>query len=190
MSSRGLIGGFIGSFLGGAFGPTGSQIGWLVGSSLTGGNDANQQTPGDLRVQTAGYGGKITQVIGTQRLAGNVIWAQDMTTYTFDDTTGQVGYKLTCAIALCEGEVLGWNKIWINDVLSVDTTDGTARPGIGKFYRGTSTQTANSTIEEIEGVGNVPAFRNICYVVLKDFDLGPSNAFPKFEFQILKEGGL
>lgn len=42
-------------------------------------------------------------------------------------------------------------------------------------------------MESYEGVGNVPAYRGICYVVLNEFDLGPSDRIPKFEFQVLKD---
>lgn len=189
MAGRGLVGGFIGAFLGGAFGATGSQIGWLIGSNLAA-EGPGMQDPGDLRTQTSGYGLPIPKVIGEQRLAGNIIWAQPLQPYELDEDTGQVGYKLTCAIALCEGEVVGWNRIWINDELVVDCTDGVARPGVGKFYRGTDTQLPDPTIESYEGVGNVPGYRGICYVVLNEFDLGPSNRIPKFEWQILRDGVL
>jgi hypothetical protein len=189
MAGKQLIGGFIGAFLGGAFGATGSQIGWLIGSNLAA-EGPGMQDPGDLRTQTSGYGIPIPKIVGSQRLAGNLIWVQDLEPYELNESTGQVGYYLTCAIALCEGETLGWNRIWINDDLVVDTTDGIARPGVGKFYTGSSTQLPDPTIESFEGVGNVPAFRGISYVVLNRFDLGASSSIPKFEFQVLKEGGL
>ena len=148
MSKKGLIGGVVGAFLGGFFGPTGSQIGWILGSALgTDPTSPEARDPGDVRVQTSGYGGFIPQIVGQQRLAGNIIWSRDLTTYVFNETTGELGYKLTCAIAFCEGEVLGWNKIWMDDELVVDCTDGTAKPGIGKFYTGSQSQTADPTIE-------------------------------------------
>ncbi len=184
-----LVGSFVGYFLGGVFGPTGAQIGWLLGSALTA-DGLEKQRPGDLRTQTSGYGLPVTKVVGAQRVAGNIIWSKELVPYELDPDTGQLGYKLSCAIALCEGEVLGWNRIWINDELVVDCTDAVARPGVGTFYTGSTTQTPDPTIESHEGVGNVPGFRGICYVVLDNFDLGPNNAVPKFEFQVLKEGGI
>lgn len=186
-----LVGGVVGAFLGGFFGPIGAQIGWVVGSALT--TDpvsAEPRDPGDTRVQTAAYGGQIPQIIGRQRLAGNIIWSKDLDTYLFDPNTGLLGYKLTCAIAFCEGEVLGWNRIWMDDELVVDCTDGIAKPGLGNFYPGSLTQNPDPVIESYEGVGNVPGYRGICYVVLNQFDLGPSNRIPKFELQLLKEGGF
>ena len=186
-----LVGSFVGAFLGGFFGPTGAQLGWLIGSALTAEEaEVQAQTPGNVRTQTSGYGVVIPKVVGTQRVAGNIIWGRDLTTYVLDENTGQIGYRLTCAIHICEGEVLGWNRIWMNDKLVVDCTDAVARPGVGTFYTGTMTQTADPTIESYEGVGNVPGYRGGCYVVLNNFDLGPSNSVPKFEFQILKEGGV
>lgn len=183
-----LVGGFVGAFLGGFFGPTGAQLGWLIGSALTTDpTSPESRDPGDVRVQTANYGVFIPKIVGKQRLAGNIIWSRDLTTYTFDPNSGQLGFKLTCAIAFCEGEVLGWNRIWMDDKLVVDCEDGIAKPGLGKFYTGSTTQTADPTIESYEGAGNVPAYRGICYVVLNQFDLGPTNRIPKFELQILKE---
>lgn len=180
-----LIGGFLGAFAGGYFGATGAQLGWLAGSYLARPRGFPQSNADQLRTQTSGYGLAIPNIVGTQRLAGNIIWAQPRKSYKFDD--GIEGFKLTCAIALCQGPVVGWNRIWIDDELKVDCTDGTPRRGIGKFYTGTQTQTVNDTMEDIEGLNNVPAYRGICYVVLKDFDLGPSKRIPKFEWQVIKD---
>ena len=52
-------------------GPTGAQIGWVLGSAY----QTSQQTivqgqVGDLRVQTASYGGNIPIVFGKQRVDG------------------------------------------------------------------------------------------------------------------------
>ena len=188
---KSLVGGFVGAFLGGVFGPVGSQLGWIIGSALT--NDpasTEPPQPGDTRVQTASYGTFIPKIVGQQRLAGNIIWSRPLSTYTFDEATGQLGYKLTCAIAFCEGEVLGWNRIWMDEELVVDCTDGIAKPGLGTFYVGSDSQTADPVMESYEGAGNVPGYRGICYVVISDFDLGPVNRIPKFELQILKEGGF
>jgi len=186
-----LIGSFVGAFLGGFFGPTGAQIGWVLGSALTTDpSELDTRDPGDTRVQTANYGIAIPEIVGEQRLAGNIIWSRDLTPYTFDETTGQLGYKLTCAIAFCKGPVVGWNKIWVDDELKVDCTDGIAKPGLGKFYTGSLTQTADPTMESYEGAGNVPGYRGICYVVLNNFDLGPINRIPKFELNILKNTGF
>lgn len=162
------------------------QIGYLLGSYYANKNNKKPQTsdPNDLRTQTSGYGNPIPVVVGTQRLAGNIIWTQPLKEYEKD---GQKGYKLTCAIALCEGPVLGWNRIWINDELMVDCTDGVPRRGIGKFYLGNTTQTADPTIVSYEGSNNVPGYRGICYVVLNDFDIGPNKGIPKFEWQVLKD---
>lgn len=162
------------------------QIGYLIGSYYANKDREDNKTddPKDLRVQTSGYGKSIPRIVGKQRLAGNIIWSQPLKEYKWDDNV--TGYKLTCAIALCEGPVLGWNRIWIDDELKVDCTDGTARKGVGKFYLGNYTQTADPTMESYEGAGNVPAYRGICYVVLNEFDLGPSDRIPKFEFQVLK----
>lgn len=65
----------------------------------------------------------------------------------------------------------------------VDWTDGFVS-GL-TIYTGTTTQNPDPLMEGILGVGNVPAYRNIAYVVLDRFILAPfGNRLPNFTFQL------
>lgn len=50
------------------------------------------------------------------------------------------------------------------------------------FYTGSQSQTADPTMVGIEGVGNVPAYRGTCYVVLKNLEVTKySGSMPTFD---------
>lgn len=59
-------------------------------------------------------------------------------------------------------------------------------------YPGTTTQTADPTMEAALGVGNVPAYRGIAYVLFQNLDLTTEfrNAVPNFEFEIEADTSL
>jgi len=59
-------------------------------------------------------------------------------------------------------------------------------------YPGTATQTADPTMEAALGVGNVPAYRGIAYVVFQNLDLTTEfrNSVPNFEFEIEADTSL
>lgn len=100
-------------------------------------------------------------------------------------------YSVTCAIGLCEGPIYGIRRIWIGTKLIYDggTTDlataiaGGAYTGFiaptedgisgGSFsvYFGTDTQQPDDRLQATLGVDNVPAYRGLAYIVLKDYPL-------------------
>ena len=183
-------------------GPTGAQIGWMLGSYLSADQaEAGQPTVGDLRVQTSQYGGNIPMIIGEQRVTGNIIHATDKTTYTIESgggggkgggstpTTVQTGYKVTMAIAICKGPIKGISRVWADGELIIDARVD-ANPLIGDLYLGTDTQNPDPTLQSVHGAADVPAYRGLAYIVLNNFDLGVSGRIPNFSFEVIKEGGL
>lgn len=59
----------------------------------------------------------------------------------------------------------------------------------GKDQDGTSPQTADSTLTAVEGTGNVPAFRNTAYVVLKNLKITNwGGSVPSFEALVQENG--
>ena len=172
-------------------GPTGAAIGWSIGSASQA-PDVEAPGVGDLRVQTSQYGVAVPMVSGKQRVSGNIIWSADKTTY--ENTSGgkgggpevtTVGYKISLAIALCQGPILGVTRVWEQGKLTADVNSSQTRLP-GKLYLGSNTQTPDPTMEAHEGVGNVPAYRGISYIVLEDFDLGQTGAIPQFSFEVVK----
>ena len=179
-------------------GPTGAQVGWMVGSTIQGSRQTiRQDSVGDLRIQTAQYGIPIPYVLGKQRVAGNIIWASEKKKYEIKTKTGKgggptvitTGYKQDMAILLCKGTIAGVVRMWANNKLIVDGTPET-RLLPCKVYRGTQAQMPDVTMEAALGVGNVPAYRGLAYVVIKDFDLGTSGAVPNFSFEVYGPTGF
>lgn len=169
-------------------GPLGAAIGWSVGSYAVA--EDPEVNVNDLRVQTASYGVGIPLLTGKQRLTGNIIYANDKTTYEIEGgkggpATAGTGYKITLAIAICQGPILGISRVWEQGEIKSDAASSGKLPG--KLYLGSDIQTPDPTMEAILGVGNVPAYRGIAYMVLEDFDLGASGAIPQFSFEVVKQ---
>ena len=110
-------------------GPTGAQIGWMIGSAYRASKqEIRQPAVGDLRIQTAQYGVPIPYVVGSQRIAGNIIWASEKRTYDIKTRTGkgggptqvQTGYRQDLAILLCKGPIAGISRMWANNALVVN----------------------------------------------------------------------
>uniref|UniRef100_A0A1A9VK31 GTA TIM-barrel-like domain-containing protein n=1 Tax=Glossina austeni TaxID=7395 RepID=A0A1A9VK31_GLOAU len=192
---------------GSIFGPIGqiigSELGALLGAQLDGAMfslDAEQKvTHGarlkNLQVQTSTYGRTIPIIYGTARVAGNIIWSQPIKEEAIT-TKSKIGrgmnvtynYYATLAIAICKGKVEKLNRIWADTTsLSFDEIDYT-------FYSGREDQNPDPFISSIEGEKNVPAYRGISYIVIKNFPLADyNNRVPVFTFEvqtILKPSGF
>ncbi|MGL9688463.1 MAG: hypothetical protein ACR5K6_01610 [Wolbachia sp.] len=183
---------------GSIFGPIGriigSELGALLGAQLDNaifGLDAEQKiTHGsrlkNLQIQTSTYGRTIPIIYGSARVTGNIIWAQPIKeeVITTKNKTGRgmnaaYNYYVTLTIAICKGEVEKLNRIWADTTsLSFDEIDYT-------FYRGTEDQNPDPFMSSIEGEGNVPAYRGISYIVIKNFPLADyNNRVPVFTFEV------
>ncbi len=141
-----LIAGGLGAWAGTSLG-IGASLGWALGASA--GSMIEQHFFGlpvppnaltDLQVQTSSWGVGLPQVFGTQRLAGNIIWATDKLLVGGQQGkwgskggggskgagfgkkgTGQQGYYVTgIAFALCEGPIGGIKRIWAGGDLIFD----------------------------------------------------------------------
>ncbi|WP_438456423.1 glycoside hydrolase/phage tail family protein [Wolbachia endosymbiont of Kerria lacca] len=183
---------------GSIFGPigqiVGSELGALLGAQLDNaifGLDADQKiTHGarlkNLQVQTSTYGKAIPIIYGTARIAGNIIWSQPIKeeAITTQNKTGRginitYNYYATLTIAICKGKVEKLNRIWADiKSLSFDEIDYT-------FYHGREDQNPDPFMLSIEGEKNVPAYRGISYIVIKNFPLADySNRVPVFTFEV------
>lgn len=163
----------------------------------------------DLRIQTSAYGRTIADVRGNMRLAGNVIWAQDIREQRIvkkethssggkgggggSTTTKTVTYKYfgTLAVGLCAGPISDIVKIWADSKLiyRADTADSGTIQAAKKLnmtvHHGTETQQPDPLIESYEGSGNVPAHRGLAYVVFDDLPLADfGNRIPSFSFEV------
>lgn len=178
-------------------GPVGAQVGWALGSAVSASRQEIQQGQiGDLRVQTASYGTAIPHVIGRQRVAGNIIWADEKKVYQVKSRQGKGGpqtvsngYTISMLIGICAGPILGVSRVWADGDLIIDSRDAT-KPLIGELYLGTTTQTADPTYEAVVGTGNAPAYRGLAYIALTNYDLGLSGRVPMFSFEVVRGATL
>jgi len=201
-----IVGGIIGSFVPGIGVGLGSQIGFALGS-LAGailfapsGPDVSGPRVDDLEAQSSQYGNPIPIVWGKFRLAGNIIWATDMVEVIEERTLGKeygggtitlYTYFSSFTTQLCVGPVQSISRIWANKKLIYDA----AHPGVSRhldsitIVLGTTTQDPSPVMEAIEGVGQVPAYRNRVQIVFDLLPLGDfGNQIPQIEAEINGDG--
>lgn len=193
----------VGASLGAGFGGTvlglsGAVLGRAVGASI--GRAIDQRILGQgaravetgrvdrMRIQTAGEGTPIARLWGQMRLAGHVIWASPLTETRHTQGGGkgagprvtEVGYRLSLALGLCEGPILGVGRVWADgEEISVDDLDL-------RIYHGTDTQLPDPVIAAIEG-SEAPAYRGIAYAVIEELGLERwGNRVPQFSFEVLR----
>ncbi|SNR58827.1 host specificity protein [Paracoccus sediminis] len=188
-----------GSFGGAVLGLSGAVIGRAVGATV--GRVIDQKLLGSgskavetgridrLRLQTAGEGAAIARIWGQMRLPGHVIWASPLEEVSHsEDASGgkgapkskvtQISYRLSVALALCEGRILGVGRIWADgEEISADDLNM-------RVYHGNEDQQPDSAIAAHEG-DLAPAYRGLAYVVLEDLNLEPwGNRMPQLSFEV------
>lgn len=203
-----LILGIAGSALGGSLfgglsflGVTGAQLGGalgaLAGSEIDAALAPGRHTTGprlsDTSLQASTEGAAIPRLYGRVRLAGQVIWAsryQETATTTSSGSGKGIGapsvsetdytYSISFAVGLCAGATrIG--RVWADGNL-LDLSTVTLR-----FYPGSTTQTPDPLIADIEGADNAPAFRDLAYVVFEDLQLAAfGNRIPQLSFEVFR----
>jgi hypothetical protein len=192
----------------------GAQIGLLAGTLLFPTQLPGVQGPRieDLLTTTAQLGVPVPIIYGTVAVPGTVIFLSCVEERSTTEEMGGKGgpeqsvtsytYYQTIAVGLCEGPISGLLRIWENGELKYDVraqqSDETAQEyadriemsseyGAGFFvYLGDEVQEADPTLESIMGVGEVPAFRGLAYVVYPDRQLLDEQArrHPQFRFEV------
>ncbi len=187
------LGGPVGGLIGGALGAVGGAVtDALLVNALAPRRTRPQLT--ELPITNSAETVTLHKLWGRMRLGGNVIWATQFNTYTTKQSTGAgkgsvlqpkatvTHYTLSFAVAFCEaaGDVtLG--RVWADGNL-ID---------LGKypfaFYNGSEAQEPDPTIEGIEGVGNVPAYRGTCYLVFQNMVLDDfGNRMPQITAELVR----
>jgi GTA TIM-barrel-like domain/Putative phage tail protein len=180
---------------------TGAQIGGAIGAYVGSQIDAalmpavKRSGPrlSDINIQSSTEGAPIPRLYGRVRAAGQLLWASRFKETTSTATTGGKGtstpavketdyaYSISFAVGLCVGSVTRVGRIWADGNL-LDVTQYTMR-----FYPGDETQSADPAIEDIEGAGNTPAYRGVCYVVFEDMPLASfGNRIPQLQFELVR----
>ncbi len=142
-----------------------------------------------FHLQTSRDGAPIPRVFGRVRLAGQVIWASQVREAVTEETVGGKGggpvqrnysYTVSFAVGLCEGEILGVDRIWANGEI-LQKSGLTVR-----VHTGSETQGPDPVIDATEP-GPVPAFRGTAYIVFEDFPLDDYGArLPSINAEIVR----
>ena len=119
-------------------------------------------------------------------------------------------YSVDVAVGICKGPIDGVRRIWADADLIYDASDDSTladrfgglddlsdmvrlvaaiRAGSAQLdfqlYTGTEDQLANPTIESYEGVGQVPGFRGLAYIVFNNFQVEKfGNRIPNFRMEV------
>lgn len=186
-------------------GIAGAIAGGLVASMLQPTQKSQGPRLGDLQVQSSSYGTVIPFVLGSPRLAGQVIWAsekREIATVTESGGKGGGGqehtsytYKVDLLLLLTSNEQPGIDRVWMNggliwnksstaDSATVAASDNIAQWGSVTVYDGNPDQLPDPIYEAAVGAGNAPAYRGRLTVMLQDVDLGSSGQIPNFTFEI------
>lgn len=207
-----VVGGYFGGAQGAV---AGAQLGYAVGNLIdpavihsTSTSFGSRLDPELLIVQTSAYGVNIPGVSGRIALGGNVIWTQnirEVVSVTFNDTSSGKGgsstntttytyvfnYYCTFAVAICAGPILNLHRIRADGKLiyNTDTTDPGTLAASAKvpvtLFNGTEEQIPSSVMESFDGIGNVPAYRGLAYVVFNSLPLANyGNRIPSLVFEV------
>lgn len=104
----------------------------------------------------------------------------------------------TYAIRICEGPITAIIRVWRNNKLVYDARGnawGAKNNGVflgrARFYLGGWTQMPDPALESQWGVGNVPAYRGTCYMVVPDEDLTDmGGSVPQYVFEVERAEGV
>ncbi|MDR3496241.1 MAG: glycoside hydrolase/phage tail family protein [Ancalomicrobiaceae bacterium] len=201
-----LVLGVAGSWLAGSIGLTGwaasavatagAIAGSIVDSAIIAALTPRKSAPSasTLYITNAAENAGLPKVWGRKRIAGQVIWATQFNTYTTRESSGGKGgltggssttsthYTLSWAVAFCEGgDGTSIGRIWADGNL-LDLSKHVVR-----FYDGSETQLPDSLIESVEGIGNVPAYRGIAYLVFDTLTLDDfGGRMPQISAEIIR----
>lgn len=197
----GIVGAAIGFYIGG---PTGAQVGWAVGTGVGSVVDPEKGPDGprldDRSIQVSTYGQPIPRIYGTQRTAGNVIWATDLLESEHQEggkgggpVYSTFSYSCSFAVGLCAGPIDGVLRIWADGKLIYDSRPSNLGPQRSftatsmTLYTGTEDQLPDPTMQAAEG--DVPAYRGMAYVVFTDLQLEAyGNRIPSLSFEVVQVG--
>ncbi|KGJ04823.1 Putative phage tail protein [Paracoccus halophilus] len=195
----GAVGASIGAGFGGTvLGLSGAVIGRAVGATLGRAIDQRLLGAGSkavetgrvdrMRIQTAGEGTPIPRLWGQMRVPGHCIWAGPLIEVRRRQGGGKgstpsvtnISYRLSFALAICEGPILGIGRIWA-DGEEISPEDLNMR-----VYTGDEDQLPDPAIAAREG-DEAPAYRGLAYVVFEDLGLEKwGNRVPQLSFEVTR----
>lgn len=193
-----FVGGAIGAvvgFVATGYNPAGARWGWMIGSAIGAQFEEGPTVEGprlnDLKTQTSDYGTFVPLIYGRARIGGNVFWATEVKeTKNKDEVSSKGGpsqtnvtytYSASFAVALCDNEILGVRRVWMNGELvftaSQNASSGSIRVSNEKkesiqaggftVYKGLEDQPVDPTMAAEDGLEKTPAYLGLAYVVFR-----------------------
>ncbi|MAI90414.1 glycoside hydrolase/phage tail family protein [Ponticaulis sp.] len=179
---------FLGLSLSGA--QLGAALGGVAGRALDGALAGSVGEVGQisgLTIMESREGTPIPKVFGRMRVGGQVIWATHLKERKSDRSVSGKGgpsiteysYTISFAVALCEGEITGLDRVWANG-------EAISLAGLNyRLYTGAAVQQVDPLIEAIEGAA--PAYNGLAYIVFEDFPLDDYGArLPQLGFEVTR----
>lgn len=163
-----------------------SVVTGFIGSLFMKGRHVSEPLQTTLRLNNATYGVPIPVVYGINRVTGNIILITDFQAIQHTETqrggkgigpkSSYTYYTYTCTlmIGLCEGQIDGISRVWINNNIDQAPT---------QYYVGALDQEAWPYLEarHPELVARYPG---LCYYCRANMDLGGSPQVPQFSFEV------
>jgi len=193
--------GLAGAAAGFAFGgPTGAQIGWMLGSFAWNLLDPPKvQGPRlqDTKVRGADYGSMRPIIYGMVRVGGlgmgqgSTSEGPNKFTEHKEKSGGKGGpevtsyrYTLSFFNEICEGPIIGVQRRWANGRLITEGGQEASAEWPYVLYLGDEAQMPDPTMETIYGVGNVNPMRGVAYEAIEELDVTDyGNARPNVEYE-------
>ena len=198
------IGGAVGKFFGGGFASSvGRFIGKWAGDFLEQEDDITYYQISSGTIEnffpvSYASGRAIPLVFGKSRVYGQLIWSDIIQEIPLESSTYKyfkknkanyikVDFLYYCnfAISICEGKIEELQRVWCNGEL-IELSDYDYA-----LYYGSEEQMPDPLISSHFEQGKCPAFRDLAYIVFKDFPLIDfGNTIPVFSFEILRKPNI
>lgn len=188
----------VGTALGG---PVGGALGALVGQAidqqLLGSGPRRGPRLGDLSIQTASYGTPIPRVYGAMRVAGSIVWADEIKESEQAVSGGKgasdvirYNYTASFAVALSSRQAGRIGRVWADGNLLRGAAGDLKVAGTLRFHDGSEGQEVDPLIVSIEGMATTPAFRGVVLAVFEDLALEEyGNRIPMLTFELIADEG-
>lgn len=144
----------------------------------------------ELTVSTAEYGSAVPEVLGTVRIAGNIIYYDDFTAHEHKEVqrAGKGGgskhvninytYTVAAILGLCEGEINGVNRVWVGKDVYTYPNEKIQMT----LFKGSESQQPWAYTQGKHPEKALP-YKGLAYVA-GVVDLGDSGAFPSYNFEV------
>jgi hypothetical protein len=186
----------VGTALGGPIGGAiGAALGQQVDRSVFGSGPARQGPRlKELDIQTSSYGTFIPAIFGAMRVAGTLIWANDLVEQSVKTSNGKgrpatqnYSYSANFAVALSSRPLQSIGRIWADgNLLRGAAGDFKTQTGF-RFYAGQGDQQADPLLASADLQGGMIAYRDMAYVVFEGLQLADyGNRIPSLTFEVFE----